>query len=477
MLTRVQRTAYQFCQLSADSPLLLGVSGGADSLCLLDVLAQTGIPLVAAHLDHGLRAESAQDAQVVAQMAAERGARFIMQRVDVAGLARREKRSLEEAGRQARYAFLFEQAKLVGAQAVAVAHTADDQVETLLMHLLRGAGPAGLRGMAFRALPNPWSDRLPLVRPLLGEWRNEIVAYLQERGLAWREDASNQSPRFYRNRLRHELIPYLEGSHPRLKQRLWQTALLAGEEYALVQIQVEAAWERCRVGEESGRIAFDRAAFLAEASAVQRYLVRRAMSRLRPGLRDLSFQTVERALRLAHSAPGARPAQLLAGLAAGLGADRFWIAEEGALRDIAGLPRLEALGEIPLAVPGVTPLGSGWTITCSVLSAGEAKPGPAEPPGGAQAWLDAEALGGALVVRRRRPGERFQPLGMGGHSLKLSDYMINRKIPAAARADWPLVACGSRLAWVAGVQIAEPYRITSATRRALVLTLEAPSGG
>ena len=188
MLEKIATVLQDECQVVRDRPLLAAVSGGADSLALLDALWRLGYRLAVAHLDHQLRPESSEQAGELARRVREIGIPFYMKRADVAGFAQSQGLSLEEAGRILRYQFLFSQAAELNSQAVLTGHTADDQVETVLMHLLRGSGLPGLCGMAFRSLPNPWSPETALVRPLLSTWRSVVNAYLEQRGLQPIED-------------------------------------------------------------------------------------------------------------------------------------------------------------------------------------------------------------------------------------------------------------------------------------------------
>ena len=179
MLKSVPIILQQQCQLDRHLPLLVGVSGGPDSICLAHQLLRTGYQIIIAHLNHQLRPEASLEAKQVEQLALGWGIPAIIDSVDVGRYAHVHHLSTEEAARELRYQFLFRAAIQSGAQAVAVGHNADDQVETVLMHLLRGAGPAGLRGMRWRSLPNPWSQTIALVRPLLSVWRTDIEAYLR----------------------------------------------------------------------------------------------------------------------------------------------------------------------------------------------------------------------------------------------------------------------------------------------------------
>jgi tRNA(Ile)-lysidine synthase len=163
-----------------------------------------------------------------------------------------------------------------------VGHTADDQVETVLMHLLRGGATDGLSGMAYRSLPNPWSNEIPLVRPLLGLWREEVLDYIAERKLQPSIDSSNLDITYFRNRLRHEIIPALEQYQPNLRRLIWRTADVIGEERRVLDSLVEAAWKECVPEKASGYLAMDGQALDAQPLAVQRRLLRRAIAWLHP---------------------------------------------------------------------------------------------------------------------------------------------------------------------------------------------------
>ncbi|HEY4718942.1 MAG TPA: tRNA lysidine(34) synthetase TilS, partial [Anaerolineales bacterium] len=267
----------QECQVASRQKLILGFSGGPDSLALLHALHVLEQPLVAAHLDHGLRPESAIEAEQAGQEAAFLGVPFLSERKDVGTFAEENRLSVEEAARQLRYAFLFKVAERQGASAVAVAHTADDQVETVLMHLLRGAGMAGLRGMAPRLLPNPWSAEIPLVRPILGIWRLEVLEYCAAQGLQPVQDASNQDTIFFRNRMRQDLVPQLETLAPGFKRRLAQSASLVAADYEVLASLTEATWRRCLSQQAAEYLELSRPAFLVELLSLQRAVLRRAV--------------------------------------------------------------------------------------------------------------------------------------------------------------------------------------------------------
>jgi len=230
ILDRLREAAGEECGLRPDQPILLGVSGGADSLAMMFGLGALGYTLVIAHLDHALRPESEAEANFVRSIAESQGWPFFSQRIDVLKFAQSEGQSIEEAARHVRYPFLFKQARLQYCQAVAVAHHAEDQVETVLMHFLRGTALAGLSGMPYRRVMPQWDPEIPLVRPLLGIWREEIDAYVAALGVKPCLDSTNLDTTYYRNRLRHQLIPELETYNPQIKAAIFRMAGVLHEE-------------------------------------------------------------------------------------------------------------------------------------------------------------------------------------------------------------------------------------------------------
>ncbi|MBL8056009.1 MAG: tRNA lysidine(34) synthetase TilS [Anaerolineales bacterium] len=450
--------------------LLLGVSGGPDSLCLLDVLTRLagdwGLSLSVACLDHGLRPEAAGEAAFVRQAAEARGWPFFTEAVDTRAWAAGRRQSVEEAARELRYAFLARAAGEAGAPFIAVGHTADDQAETVLMHFLRGSGLAGLRGMPAKALlPNPTDPqaREPrwLVRPLLGTTRPAVEAYCGERGLHPREDASNRDTAFFRNRLRHELLPALEAYNPNIRAGLARSAAVLAGEHELLQAVVAALWKGV-VRTEGPRVEFHRDHWLALSLAEQRALLRQAAQRLLPDERDVDFAPIDQAARFSRRAVPGRSCDLLRGLRLKVTADAIVVGPWDERPAHPELPLLEA-GRLP----------PPWRFAAEPLAAGAWS--PAQVAGNPDPWcayVDAERLPAEpLELRGRRPGDRFQPLGLGGHSTKLADFLINNRIEAGLRDRWPLAAAGGQIVWVAGLRLDERCKVTEQTRRVVRLSL------
>ena len=209
MLNNIATIFRDNCKLTRDRPILVGVSGGPDSLCLMESLRQEGYSVIVAHFNHQLRPDSDVEANSLEKTVSRKNIPSIFDSGDVRGYAESEGLSIEEAAREMRYRFLFEQARDCNAQALAVGHTADDQVETVLMHFLRGAGLTGLKGMTYRSFLPAFDERMPIVRPLLDIWREETVVFCAANGLRPYYDPSNDSLNFLRNRIRHLLIPHL----------------------------------------------------------------------------------------------------------------------------------------------------------------------------------------------------------------------------------------------------------------------------
>lgn len=473
MLDHIREVLREKCGLNPEKPVLVGLSGGPDSLFLLDSMQRIGYKLVVAHLDHCLRPESGREAHHVQAMAEARKLPFFLDSMNVYQYASEKGLSIEEAARELRYHFLFKVAEAEKLQAVAVGHHADDQVETVLMHLLRGAGLDGLKGMTYKSLPNAWSDHIALVRPLLGVWREQILDYLAENNLQYVEDSSNLDTTFYRNRLRNELIPYLEGLNPGVKTRLWRMADILTADHAVLNDLMDKTWDSLFLESGEGYLALDWHNLRAQPLGIQRRLIRRAIAALRPGLRDIDYAAVGRALNFISTPPNSGRIDLIAGLQIIFEGEILWLADREANLPQGHWPQLSRGAEARLDIPGKLELTGGWELRASIVkdvSAGCAQALENLDP--FQAWLDFDTLQLPLSVRVRRPGERFKPLGMAGKTMKLADFMVNVKLPQRARDSWPLVLSREEILWIPGYRLAHPFCITDQTNRLVHLIME-----
>jgi tRNA(Ile)-lysidine synthase len=440
--------------------LVVGVSGGPDSLALLHYLREISYPLLVASFNHRLRPEAEADVAFVQQAAAGLGLPFVTDAADVAAYAGAAGLSLEEAARELRYQFLFRAARKAGAQAVAVGHTADDQAETVLMHFLRGAGLSGLKGMPARLLLPIFDAEIPLVRPLLGWTRAETEAYCRSHGLNPRHDATNTDTTYFRNRLRHELLPELEKYNPQIRQALAKTAVALQGDYDLLNNLVEAAWQKAVSRTGSEFVEFKRSQLENLSLALRRNLFRKAAFLLKPGLRDVGFDGLERASTL-------KAVDLAGGLKTLVeGRKLFLTADESRLP--VDYPQVSE--QSPVA-NGQTTLGNEWILTCELVSSYSSL-----ITDNFTAFFDADLAKSKLWLRPVRAGDRFEPLGMRSQTVKLSDLFVNLKIPKRLRKKWPVLCVESEIAWVVGLRMAEPFKVTEKTQRVLKIEIKKSQG-
>jgi tRNA(Ile)-lysidine synthase len=435
---------------SKGETVVVAVSGGADSVALLDILThlqEYRLQLVVAHLNHGLRgAASDGDEAFVSGLAARYGLPFAVRRADIAGLARSSRLSLEDAGRRARYEFLAETAKAHGATSIAVAHHLDDQAETVMIRLLRGAGGSGLSAMAS-------SSQGILKRPLLQVSRADIEQYLRLRELTYRTDSTNADTTILRNSIRHELMPFLRKYNPKISDRLAATAeILACDEELLEQL-TETAFTRLLLPEEPG-IQFEIAALVQELRGLRLRLYRRALLELRGDLKHIALAHLEAIDRLiASERPNARLK---------LPGNCFVSRSYGRLSfESVELPAAQ-VWKLAVAGEGTYPLPNGARLLVQRV----ARPALLDPGSRRVAYLNPDAAPFPWLLRNFAPGDRFTPLGMTG-AQKVKDLFVNEKIPLKERRNMPLLECNGRILWVAGLRMAEQGRLTAATGAAL----------
>lgn len=470
--------------------LLVAVSGGQDSLCMLDILHRLApelrVTLHVAHLDHGFRgAQSRAEAEFVAGLAGEWGIPSTVAAMDVAAYRTRNGLAKQVAARYARYQFVAAAAVAVGADQVAVGHTADDLIETLMMNLMRGSGMAGLRGIApSRTLtpgqlgpavePGDWStpalpqveSLLPtVVRPVLPLFRAETEGYCEARGLAFRRDPSNQDSAYRRNWVRGDLIPFLETRFPAARERLRSAAELLADDYSLVATAVDDAWS-WMAREEGEQVEMDLESWARLDRPLRIHLLRRGVESLAGGTEGLERVHLDAAERLMRQGTVGARMGLPGGLWIEKGYRSLWIARP------SGKPAAAAALQEPvqLAVPGMTRF-PGVTIEAGLLEVAAGTPRDRFCSGSPlEACLDAARTGPSLVVRTRRPGDRFIPLGMGGPK-KLQDFLVDEKVPRGERDSVLLVAAPEEIAWVAGHRIDDRFKVTPETRQLLRLRM------
>jgi tRNA(Ile)-lysidine synthase len=412
--------------VSKDEPLLVGVSGGVDSMVRMHLLAQ-GSRVEVAHLNHRLRGKSSDaDERLVRRMAEKLGLTCHVERVEVKTAAREHKLSIEMAARQCRHEFYARVATQRGIRKIALAHHADDQVELFFVRLLRGAGPEGLAGMPEMS-PSPVDPSLTIVRPLLGLTKEEIRDYATEHKIPFREDASNASVSILRNRIRHKLIPLLKrGYQPGLTQTILRAMDLIGAESEYV------AQESERHGDPFENLPL----------ALQR---RRIQEQLYAAGIEANFDLIEELRLNPGMSISVNPEQLVA-------------------RDASGSLKTSQVPHwstdsvsVSVAKPGSIDF-AGVTIRWSTTSGKPAKNSE---------YFDADRIGGSVIVRHWQPGDRFQPIGMPA-AVKLQDLFTNLKVSRDKRHGLVVASTASgEIFWVEGVRIGEKFKIGPSTKRRL----------
>jgi tRNA(Ile)-lysidine synthase len=478
--------------------LVIAVSGGPDSVCLLHVLLslkkQLHIELHIAHLNHQLRGvASIADAKYVTRLANILGTPSTIGECDVKSYRSKYHLTLEEAAREVRYGFLQEVIKSTSAFAVAVGHTLDDNVETILMHVIRGTGTRGLRGLQavseWSSLIKP-SGSITVLRPLLDVTRKETADYCHEHNLVPRVDRTNFSLSLLRNRVRLKLLPELRTYNPRIDQALLRTARIAGDEYDLLKKECARLW-RTMAEERDNAIILNKRKLFKESPALQRYLLRMALERMIGNLKDIETQHIEEILQSLKKRSGS-VITLPGDLIFAVEYDRYVLARDPA--DLCPFPVLTE--EYRFRVPGEISI-AGWHVTGTISSHDiysnredekrsylpfhhllPGNPESDEPlrnagaldPEGIQlsAVFDFETTGNRLSIRPLKPGDRFQPLGLGKVK-KVGRFMVDARIPHWWRDRIPIVSSQKHIIWVAGWRTDERTKISEKTRELLFL--------
>lgn len=446
------------CRIQHEDLVIVGVSGGIDSVFLLTQLHELKQPMIAAVFDHGLRPESAEECAFVMAYCRTLGIPCVQGSGDVRNQAEKTHSGIEATARELRYRFLFETAEQHLALAVVTAHHANDRAETVLLHLLRGAGIDGLSGMRPYTLPNAFSKTIPLIRPLLGISRTEIETYMAENSIPFRDDISNNDREYTRNRIRLDLIPQLEQEYnPRIVQSLCRLAETASEDAYLLNEIAESTAKYIGVFYQDDRIEWGRKAYIDQPYGLRMRMLRLFFSKLDAENSDIGYHIFKQA-------------------------DDFFL-------NARYNQTMPVFGEILLRCEGNTAsivnqtnfrqwkypqLSQGWELAAETIEITEkelpywmeqARKHPE------MAVLDANQLASWPVLRTVIQGERFQPYGNRGKSQKVSDFLINNKIPKEFRPDLAVAADDAGIIWIPGFRISNRCALQKGTHRLLILKL------
>ncbi|MEE9295547.1 MAG: tRNA lysidine(34) synthetase TilS [Phycisphaerae bacterium] len=455
--------------LGRDDAVVVGVSGGADSMALLHALyalneeADFNLSIYVAHLNHQLRGEEAEkDAAFVQAAADSLQVPSIMECRDIATLASQKGKSIEEFGRQQRYQFFERVCTQTGAKTVAVAHHADDDAETILHRVLRGTGIRGLAGIPVRRRISPFSD-VEIVRPFLRYTKRRILEFLADRGIPSREDRSNASVEPMRNRIRNVVLPQIEKHiNPQVRDAL----LRLGEQAKWVDQYLgetaQRTFETLIISRNDQQLILNAASLARKNRIIQTELIRRSIASFETGQQDIGFSNLKAVLDLVADPGSGKQVQLPGGMSVTKLYDRLVFSLP------TDEPRESITSEIAVHVPGTTHLPVRRIVI-------ECRIGDISQPEIAQwrkqqheneEWVDFELVRLPLIVRSRRSGDRFWPLGAPG-SKKLSEFLIDAKVDPIERERVPVLCDQLGPIWIVGHRLDERVKLTLQTRKAL----------
>lgn len=448
--------------VSPEDRVAVAVSGGPDSVALLHVLSAWRGPLklelIVVHVNHGLRGrESEDDAAFVERLARQLDVPFCLKRLNLQRLLRERKgESRQAVAREKRYELLREASQEWRGTKVALGHTQDDQAETILMGMLRGAGLAGLSGMPAQRPPC-------VIRPFLHVSRAEIVQYLNRKQCGFRVDSSNASPKYLRNRVRHELIPLLRTFNPKIVRVLSRQAAVLRQEHRLLDDAATVALESVRIDDAQEGVTLGRSQFLTHPTPVQRRMIILTVEKLPHTPGPLKREAVETILQ--HVVRGTSGA---AARFHDLNVEREYDRIIFSRSSVNGERTLNQEGHCPWSFPG----SIRWPLTGQILE-GTVRDadGVSIRPDATVAYLDADQFSRELVVRSWKRGDYFFPRGMAGKRKKIQDFFSDLKVRRSERHTVPILAAAEGIIWVGGYRSDHRFRVTGTTRRVAVIRL------
>jgi tRNA(Ile)-lysidine synthase len=440
VLNQIRKTIKKFNMLSPGETVVVGVSGGSDSVGLLYILTEFkdyNLKLIVSHLNHGIRAEEGKrDAVFVEGIAKRLNLTFEIQNADAPGFKEKSNLSLEEAARILRYRFFKEVMKKHGAQKIATGHTLDDQAETVLMRLIRGSGALGLSGI-------PPLSKGYIIRPLIETPKSEIEEYLKSNGVDWIEDSTNRAKVFLRNRIRHELVPELEKYNPRIKETLARAGELLRTQEDFIRSRannwVEYVFKSVSEDELIGKVSNYRAI----PEALRFAFLRIAIEKIKGDLRRVSFKHISSVDELLTSDTPSGEVSLPDGITVAKGYDLFFVTRKSKLEQEFSYT-VNSTGkwnfphtEFEIETAKVESLGEGNEFT---------------------AFFDPDSVTFPIEVRNFREGDRFIPLGMSKFK-KVKRFFIDEKVPRFLRNRIPVFLTGGEVMWVGGMRIDERFKV------------------
>jgi tRNA(Ile)-lysidine synthase len=457
LFQKARDTIQQYLMLSGKERVLVALSGGPDSVCLLHVLKNVmekfNLALSVLYVDHGLRPEeAAEEKEFCENLSAKFNLPFLTKSIDVKSYAKESKLSMQEAARELRYRVFDDAAHEINADKIALGHTADDQAETLVMRLLRGTGPAGLSGIP--------PVRGKFIRPLIGIQKKEIKQYLEEEEIDFIVDSSNLKKDYLRNKLRLSLMPLIEEINPNIIDTLSRTAAIFREEERYFEIIVAKTLMKLTSRKTNSRIEL----FLGPLTAMEKILLRRTLRKViddTSSLRKINYIHIEDIIQLIKKGKTGGRLYLPHGIRAIKDYSTLILTSEPPVR----------LNTYTLNVPEEMILKeAGILVHASVQDCKESEIKDRKTSDVIAAF-DADRLIFPLIIRPREKGDFFYPLGFGKKK-KLQDFFVDEKVPRDERDAIPLIISGENIIWVVGYRGDERFRVTDETKRILKLEVK-----
>ncbi len=456
--------------LSNSQRVVIAFSGGIDSVCLVDLFRKLENRLIIAHFNHGIRENAHRDEGFARDFSEKFDLEFVSGKADVPLFAKENHLSLEEAARKKRYEFLYQIARDKGANIIAVGHHADDQIETMLMHLLRGSGLSGMAGMKEITVIPEFDSEIEIIRPLLSFWRTEIEEYCTINNLDFVVDETNASDLYERNRIRHEIIPYLNERYPRLNQRLLNLTSILQHEDEIIQDLTTSILNQICLEKHSQFIRINQSELAKHPLGLQRRIIRQIVFSLEPEIRDLSYKNIEAVLNFMTSNKNGE-IDLQENLIALFNNQEIIFGCKSKAWIEFLYPQLNQPVQLLLDRDYFIDISENWSFRMEIITGFNHILRKIDDP--FSALLDAERIGRNIGLRVKLEGERFQPLGVEKGTLKLSDIFINEKILQAARERWPLVTnSDGEIIWIPGFRAHHDYRITDSTTKIIKFSVE-----
>ena len=453
MLARVKKTLKKYKMLTQGEKVILGVSGGADSIAMLyalNELVDYGLELIVAHLNHGIRGDEAKgDAEFVKETAKSLRLTFVYGEVDTLSFKEESQLSLEDAARTLRYKFFNQVLNKHYATKIATAHTLDDQAETVLMRLLRGSGSRGLSGIP------PVSNSI--VRPLIDTSRSEIEEYLRSKGVEWVEDSTNESPEFLRNRIRQDLLVELESYNPQIKETLSRTAEILRSEEGFIRREALKHFDDIFSPNKSELIG-DLKYYRSVEKPLRFSLLRLTIEKLNTSLKNISSTHIVSADDFLLSETASGEVELPQGTVIVKGYDTFLVTRKSEL-ELEFSYSIQSLGK--------------WSFPEFSVSIEYIKTDELAENDESVAYFDPETVSFPIEVRNFKPGDRFSPLGMTT-SKKLQDYFTDIKLPKFLRSRVPIFISKDEIMWLGGIRLDNRFKVTDKKKEVLMIKLIRP---